>query len=396
MWRLLKNRRVWMAAAVVAGLVAIAMWPRAIAVEVAPVTRGSMAVTVDEEGETRVRDRFVVSAPVSGRVERIELEPGDPVERGKTVVVRLRAEAPPLLDSRTRAEAEAAVESAKSALGRAQAEELRARAAQELAAQDLARERHLDASGLTTRHLLDTRNAASQDAGEAVRAAEFNVATATSEYERARARLMPATLAAGPRVLNVVAPVDGVVLKRLKESERAVPAGEPLIELGDPRRLEIVADLLSTDAVRIKAGMPVRVEQWGGEGVLPARVRRVEPAGFTKISALGVEEQRVNVLIDIDPSANAWQRLGDAYRVEVRVVVWQGDNLIKVPTGALFRVGDRWAAYVIESNRARQVLLELGQRTADEAEVRGGLTAGQTVVMHPSDLLSDGARVTVR
>ena len=396
MWRLLMNRRVWMATAVVVILLAIALWPQAVAVEVGAVTRGPLAVTVDEEGETRVHDRFVVSAPVAGRIERVELEPGDPVVRNKTVIARLRADAPPLLDARTRAEAEAAVESAKGALGRAQAEEQRARAAQDLAARDLKRERNLDMSGLTTRQALDARLAAAQNADEAVRSAAFAVAAASSEYERARARLMPATLDAGSRVLSVLAPVDGVVLKRLKESERVVPAGEPLVELGDPRHLEIVSDLLSTDAVRVKPGMPVRVEQWGGDGTLAARVRRVEPSGFTKVSALGVEEQRVNVLMDFDATADAWKRLGDAFRVEVRIVVWEGTDLTKVPTGALFRVGDRWAAYAVDANRARRVLLELGQRTSEEAEVRSGLTAGQTVVLHPSDMLNDGARVFVR
>lgn len=396
MWRLLINRRFLLGAALVLALLAVALWPQAITVEVGQVSRGPLVVTVDEEGETRVHDRFVVSAPVSGRVLRIDLEPGDAVVRGKTVIARVQADAPPLLDARTRAEAEAAVDTARGAVGRAQAEEQRARASLDLANADLARERKLETSGLTTRQALDARLAAVQTAEEALRGAQFAAAAAAAELSRARARLMPATLAAGGRVLPVLAPVDGVVLRRLRESESVVPAGDPLVEIGDPRHIEIVSDLLSTDAVRVKPGMRVLVEGWGGAETLAATVRRVEPSGFTKVSALGVEEQRVNVLMDFDTAAEAWKRLGDAFRVEVRIVVWEAASAVKVPTSALFRVGDTWAAYVVEAGRARRVLLELGQRTSREAEVLAGLTEGQIVVVHPGDLLVDGSRVVVR
>lgn len=396
MWRLLINRRFLLGAALVLALLAVALWPQAITVEVGRVSRGPLVVTVDEEGETRVHDRFVVSAPVSGRVLRIDLEPGDAVVRGKTVIARVQADAPPLLDARTRAEAEAAVDTARGAVGRAQAEEQRARASLDLANADLARERKLESSGLTTRQALDARLAAVQTAEEALRGAQFAAAAAAAELSRARARLMPATLAAGGRVLPVLAPVDGVVLRRLRESESVVPAGDPLVEIGDPRHIEIVSDLLSTDAVRVKPGMRVLVEGWGGAETLAATVRRVEPSGFTKVSALGVEEQRVNVLLDFDAAAEAWTRLGDAFRVEVRIVVWEAPSVVKVPTSALFRVGDTWAAYVVEAGRARRVLLELGQRTSREAEVLAGLTEGQTVVVHPGDLLVDGSRVVAR
>ena len=396
MWRLLTNRRVLMGAALVLALLTVAMWPETIPVEVGPVSRGPLVVTLDEEGETRVHDRFVVSAPVSGRVLRIDLEPGDTVVRGKTVIARVQADAPPLLDARTRAEAEAAVDTARGALGRAQAEEQRARASLDLANADLARERKLETSGLTTRQALDARLAAVQTAEEALRAAQFAAAATTAELARARARLMPATLEAGGRVLPVLAPVDGVVLRRLRESESVVPAGDPLVEIGDPRHIEIVSDLLSTDAVRVKPGMRVLVEGWGGDQTLAATVRRVEPSGFTKVSALGVEEQRVNVLMDFDAAADAWKHLGDAFRVEVRIVVWEAESVVKVPTSALFRVGDTWAAYVVDAGRARRVLLELGQRTSQEAEVRSGLSESQVVVLHPGDLLVDGSRVVVR
>jgi HlyD family secretion protein len=396
MWGLLRNRRVLFVAAVVLALLAVALWPQAIAVDAETVGRGPLVVTIDEEGETRLHHRFAVSAPVSGRVLRIELEPGDLVERNRTVVARIQADAPPLLDERARAQAEASVGAARNAVGRAQAEEQRARAALDLAASELKREQSLAEAGLTTRQALDARQTAVITADEAMNAARFAVAAATSELERARAQLRPASLEAGGRVLPVLAPVDGVVLRRFRESESVVPAGEPLIEIGDPSHLEIVADLLSTDAVKVKPRMRVLVEQWGGEHPLGAVVERVEPAGFTKVSALGVEEQRVNVIMDLDDDRAAWKAMGDGYRVEVRIQIWEAASVVKVPTSALFRDGEQWAVYVLDGGRARRRAVELGQRTRTEAEVRGGVTEGQRVVVHPPDTLRDEARVTVR
>ena len=234
-------------------------------------------------------------------------------------------------------------------------------------------------------------------AQETVNAAAFAVRAATSELQRAEARLAPSTLEAPGRVVTVTAPVEGVVLKRLRESETFVPAGDPLIEIGDQRQLEIVADLLSTDAVRVKAGARAIVEQWGGETPLEARVRRIEPAGFMKISALGVEEQRVNVVLDfVEPRRPARASLGDGYRVEVRVVIWESPAVVKVPTSALFRHGEQWAVYVMEGGRARRTLLELGHQTGQYAEVVAGLAEGARVILHPGDTLVDGARVRER
>jgi HlyD family secretion protein len=396
MWRLLTNRRVLQVTAVVVVLLAIALWPQAVAVEVGAVARGSLVVTIDEEGETRVHHRFVVSAPVAGRVERIELEPGDAVERDRTVVARIRAEASQLLDARTRVEAGAAVETARGALGRARAEVQRARAALDLATSELKREQELFKAGLTTKQALEMRQNARVTAEESVNAAEYAVAAAASDLERARARLLPTNLETTGRVLPVLAPVDGVVLRRFRESESVVPAGERLVEIGDPSHVEIVADLLSTDAVKVKPGMRVTVEQWGGDQPMGARVERIEPAGFTKVSALGVEEQRVNVIMDFDDDRAAWKAMGDAFRVEVRIALSSAENVLKVPSSALFRVGDQWAAYVVENGRAQRISLELGQRTSLEAEVRSGLTEGQQVVLHPPVTLTDGARVTAR
>jgi len=320
MFRMLANRRVLFVLVCVGGLLAVAVWPETLEVDVATVSRGQLVVTVDEEGRTRVRDRFVVSAPVSGRVLRIELEPGDAVRRGD-IVARLQPETPPLLDVRARAEAQAAVESAEAALGRARADEQRTRAAHAQAERELERSRRLVAGGAMPAQDADVREDDTRLAGEAVKAAVFSVQAAAAEIERARARLARPSPPASTGAVAVRAPADGVVLKRLRESESVVPAGEPLLELGDPRQLDIVADLLSTDVVRVDTGARAMIDQGGENGVLDATVRRIEPAGFTKISALGVEEQRVNVILEpSDPAACA--ALGDAYRVDVRIVVW--------------------------------------------------------------------------
>lgn len=392
MLRLLRNPRLLMTVAVVAGLMAVALWPSPVPVEVVPVGRGPLVVTVDEEGETRVRSRYVVSSPLHGRVLRIELEPGDSVTKG-AVVARLQPESPPLLDARARAEAAAVVEASRAALGRARAEEQRARTALGQAQRELSRARELDQGGLATGQQLDTREAEMRAARDAVEAASFAARAAESDVLRAQARLAPATRATGDGVVTVTAPVDGVVLKRMRESESVVPAGDPLLEIGDPSRLEIVADLLSTDAVRVRAGARVIIDQWGGDQPLDATVRRVEPSGFTKVSALGVEEQRVNVVLDFADPAKAFASLGDAYRVEVRIVTWESSDVLTVPTGALFRQRDDWAVYVVAGDRAQVRRVTLGQRTGQEAEVLEGLDVGELVILHPGDTLTDNVRV---
>ena len=396
MWRLLTNRRVLQGGAIMAVLLVVALWPEAIEVEVGRATRGALVVTIDEEGETRVHHRFVVSAPVAGRLERIELEPGNGVEKDRTVVARITAEAPQLLNAREREEATAAVAAARNTLGRARAEEQRARAALELATSELKREQELFDGGLTTQQSLEARRNILVSAEETLNAAQYGTAAAASELDRARARLLPSRLGPGGKVIEVLSPVDGVVLKRFRESESVVPAGEPLLEIGDPSHVEIVADLLSTDAVKVEPGMRVDVEHWGGDTPLRAWVERVEPSGFTKVSALGVEEQRVNVIIDFEDDRAAWRAMGDGYRVEARIAIWEAEDVVRVPTGALFRVADQWAVFVVQGGRAHRAVLELGERTNEQAEVRKGLRAGQEVVLHPPDTLTDNARVVVR
>jgi len=383
-------------AMIVVALIMVAMRPPVVEVDAGEVTRGPMRITINEEAETRIRHKFVVSAPVTGRVERIDLEPGDQVVAGRTVVARVRAEASPLLDSRSRAETVAARSAAESSRGRARAEEQRARAALDLAQRELARERELDRGGLTTRQAVEVRESEVRTGEEAVRAATFAVAAATAELERLDARLRPDRVDADGRLLNVTSPVSGVVLRRHRESASVVPAGEPLVEVGNLEDLEIVADLLSTDAVQVRAGAVVRLEQWGGAETLTGRVRLVEPSGFRKLSALGVEEQRVNVVMDFDDPVAASARLGDGFRAEVRIVTWEGDEVVQVPTSALFRHGDRWAVYVITGDVVRLTPVEVERRNSQTAQVASGVGPGERVVVHPPDTLTDGVKIRVR
>jgi HlyD family secretion protein len=308
----------------------------------------------------------------------------------------VRSEAAPLLDARARAEAEAAVESARAALGRARAEEQRARATVAQVHRELSRVRELTDSRVTSPQELETKEAELKVAEESVNAAAFAVTAASFDLQRAQTRLIPANTQTRGGVVTVASPADGVVLKRIRESESMVPAGDPLLEVGDPLRLEVVSDLLSTDAIRVKPGSRALVEQWGGDNTLAARVRRVEPAGFTKVSALGVEEQRVNVILDFADPASACAALGDAYRVEVRIVVWEGRDVLKVPTSALFRDGQHWAVYRVVRDRAQRTRVEVGHQTGQEAEIAAGLSADDRVIVHPGDTLKPGARVKSR
>jgi HlyD family secretion protein len=233
-------------------------------------------------------------------------------------------------------------------------------------------------------------------AQEELNASVFAARAADAEIERAQARLAPATRGNQGGVVTVTSPVDGVVLKRVRESESVVPAGDPLLEVGDPTRLEIVVDLLSVDAVRVEPGARVLIEQWGGDHALEARVRRIEPSGFTKISALGVEEQRVNVILEFVDAAGAWKALGDGYRVEARIVTWETNDVVKVPTGALVRSGEKWAVYVIKEGKAEQVPITIGHQNGREAEVTGGIEANTTIILHPGDTIASGVRVQPR
>jgi HlyD family secretion protein len=393
MFRLMRDRRVLLSAAAILVLLAIALWPETVDVDVSSVTRGTLTVTVNEEGRTRVRDRFVVSAPVAGRVLRLDVEPGDAVRRGD-VVARLQPGMSPLIDARTLAEARAAVQSARAAFGRAEAEQRRADAALAHAERESQRTRGLVDAGALPAQELEARQTEARVAREAATAAAFAVRAASADVDQAAARLAAPS---GPRdgaVVTVRAPINGVILRRLHESETMVPAGEPLVEIGDPTQLEVVVDLLSTDAARVRQGAPALLEVWRGEPPLGGRVRRVEPSGFTKVSALGVEEQRVNVILDLDPRFGEDEIvLGDAYRVDVGIVVLEVRDAVLVPASALFRDGNRWAVYEVRDGRARRTFVDIGAQTARDAEIVSGIAAHAQVVVHPGERVVDGVRV---
>jgi HlyD family secretion protein len=365
-------------------------------VDVTAVVRGPLRVTLDHEGRTRVRERYTVTAPVAGRVLRIEMEPGDPVTAGRTVLARVLPGAPALLDARARAGAEAQVQVATANLARARAERDQAREASRYARAEAERMRTLNAGGLATSQQLDAADADARVKARALEAADAAVEAAARDLDVARAVLYEGGSQGPARIVEVRAPVSGVLLRRLHESEAVVAQGEPLVEVADLADLEVVADFLSTDAVRIRAGMPALIDRWGGAAPLNARVARVEPSGFMKVSALGVEEQRVWVVMAFAEAQDARAALGDGYRVEARVIVWEQSSVLKVATSSLFRRGDDWAVFVVDGGVARLRTLAIGQRNDLEAEVTGGLEAGTRVVAYPSDQIEDGARVEPR
>jgi HlyD family secretion protein len=370
-----------------AALAALALLPAAPSVTVGRVERGAMRVTLDEEGEVRAHDRYVVAAPVAGRLLRVELHAGDPVTAG-TVVAHL---APLPLSAREHGEQIARVQAARALRAEAEGNVLRARSNWEQAQRDLRRAEQLAAQGYVAEQMVEERHLAETTARAELTEAEFRARSAAAEVEVAEAGLLGAEGGDGePPVIDLRTPVDGTVLRTHEQSERVLPVGAPILTVGDPSRFEIVVDYLTTDAVQIRPGMPMLLEGWGGPP-LRARVRLVEPGAFTKVSALGVEEQRTNVLGDfVDPPGP----LGDGYRVEARVVVWESPDALKVPASAVFRAGDGWAVFVLEGRRVRRRALRVGPRNAAEVEVLDGVTEGERVIRHPPNALDDGARVS--
>jgi HlyD family secretion protein len=358
--------------------------PAPIQVETAPAARRLLQVTVDEEGETRVRDRYVVAAPVAGRVARITLREGDVVRVG-TVVARVF---PAPLDPRTRDQAAARLGAVEDARRAADAAALQARAAHQQAHRSWERARQLAAQNLIAAEERERAELDETTRARELESAEFRAQGAAHEVDLARA-----ALAADDQPIAIRSPVAGRVLRVPEPSERVVLAGTPLLEVGDPSTLEIVADLLSAEAVKVRPGAPILIEGWGGAGTLRGRLRVVEPSAFTKVSALGVEEQRVNVVGDfVDPPG----ALGDRYRVEIRIVVWQGDSVLTVPSSALFRRGDGWGVFLVEAGRARQRDVVVGHRTPFDAEIVEGVRQGDVVIRHPSDRVADGVKVAPR
>ena len=384
----------WTAGVVLLAAVAWSFMPRPASVETAPVTRGPMTVTIDEEAKTRVRDRYTLSAPVGGYLTRIALRPGAVLHAGDTVALILPSQPAPI-DARARAELQARVAAATDAVRRARLQHDAALLASTQAGRELERHRQLARDSVVSAQELESarlrHEMAQADATSAAAAADV----AVHDLEAARAALLAGDRPAG-RATVVRAPHDGLLLRVFEESERAVTPGTPLVELGAPEALEIVAEMLTTDAVRIAPHAAVLVDRWGGAAPLNGRVRLVEPSSFTKVSALGVEEQRVNVIIDFTDPPDCWKLLGDRFAVEVRVVVWQADAAIKVPVGALFRRGDAWAVYTAAGGRAVERTVRVVARNDREAAVDEGLSQGDLVVIHPSDKISDRTRISVR
>lgn len=377
---------------------AIALWfmlrKPALEVDVAQVSRGPMVVTIDDLGETRVRNLYTVSAPVTGELLRLAFKPGASVSAG-AVVAEIQPIQPAPLDRRSYDEALARVGVARAELAAARARTQQARASERLAAANFHRYETLVAKGFVSRAQFDAARADMESTRAASQSALQSEQAAGQSLQVAEAGLR---VGAGPipggRAISVRAPVSGVVLSLLHESGGPVAASTPLLEIGDPAELEVFSEMLSADAVKVLPGAAVDIEGWGGDQPLKGRVRLVEPLGFRKISALGVEEQRVKVVIDLVDPHSAWQRLGHGYRVGVRIALWSAPEVLQVPIGALFRQGNGWAAFVLgKDGRARLQAVRIGHSNDEAAEVLGGLEPGQSVIVHPGEKVRDGVRV---
>jgi len=382
------------AAIILIGL-AYAFRPEAVLVNVAEVDRGRVEIGITDDGVTRIRDVYQVSAPVTGRITRIEIEPGDEVIAGKTEIVQIRPRPPGLLDARTRTELENALASSRAAENVAAADLQRAEAALDLAKKTLSRTQELAEDGFATKARLDEALASVNERAAAVSMADAALARSTSDVARARAALSQDEGNENPEPVIVTAPTSGRVLQVLRESEVIVTEGTPLVEIGDPKQIEIVADLLSRDAVRITEGDPVRISRWGGEPIM-GTVRLVEPFGFLKVSALGIEEQRVNVIIDVDDPTGPAARLGHGYQLDATVIVWAEDDALRLPLGAVFRHKGDWHVYRVAKGKARRTKVRLGERNDQYAEVLEGLALGDSVILDPGSLVSDKSRVRPR
>ena len=380
----------------IAGAIGWSFWPQPVAVDVATVTRGPFVVSVEDQGRTRVRDAYVVSAPVAGKLLRIGNRAGETVIAGQSVVAQLQPAEPNFLDARARGQAEAAVKAAEAARKAAEASIVEAQADLDHAGPELKRVQSLAARGLIAQMEVEDALRQEQRATAALAAAREALNVKQFELENARMLVADSHTGAPRSVISLKAPVSGNVFRVLQQSEATIAAGTPILEIGDPRALEIVVELLSTDAVKVMAGAAATVTDWGGPKDLAARVRFVEPSGFTKISALGVEEQRVRVILDIAEPPETWQQLGDGFRVNARITVWQTDDAVRVPLAALFRNGSAWQTFVVQNGRAVRTGVTIGQVNGIDAQILDGLRPGARIILHPSDRIEDNTRVAVR
>lgn len=398
MW--IKRTLLVLLAIALVGALVLAFRPQPALVEVSEVTRGPFEQVIEDDGKTRVRERYVVSAPLAGKLQRITLKAGDAVTAGMVLAV-IDPSSPALLDVRTERELTERVGGAEATRLRAAATVERARAALDKSRSDLERTRKLAVKSFVSAAQLEQVELETKISLRELEAARYADQAAAHDVAVARAALLQvrdgaAGKSAGKpsaRRWEVRTPVAGQVLRVAQESESIVAVGAPLLEVGQPADLEVVVDVLSTDAVQIKPGAPVRLLRWGKAEPLEGRVRRVEPAAFTKVSALGVEEQRVNVVIDLTSPAEKWQSLGDAYKVDASIIVASLDNAIKVPVSALFRDGEQWAVFTVANGKAARRIVQLGRRGGLEAVVEKGLQPGEKVIVHPSDTVRDGRRI---
>ncbi len=398
----MKNNVQWRRRIVLALIAVLIAWglfqgfrPQPVEVDLDAARRAPLRVTIEQEGRTRVVDRYIVTAPVNGYARRIKLDVGDAVERGAALVELdpVRAE---VLDARRRAEAEARIAAAAANVSSAEQRANAAASNAGLAQKELERVRALRLAGHVSAAAEDQAASAAERGAAELRSAQFAVATARHELEAARTALKYAASGGGTDPIAVRSPVAGPVLKIARKSEGPVSVGQPLIDIGDPRALEVEVDVLSADAVRIRPGTRVVFDRWGGDGALEGTVRVIEPAGFTKVSALGVEEQRVWVIVAFTSPPARWQRLGDGYRVEAGFILWEANDVLQIPASALFRDGDGWAAFAVEQGKAVKRRVEVGQRTGLSAQVASGIKVGEQVIVHPDDRVRDGVRVAAR
>jgi len=394
------RRKLWITGIILVVVLAIlyGFLPRTQEVDLVRLTRGPLQVTIEEEGRTRLKERFVISAPTAGYMRRLEAKVGDPVKKGEAVAVLepLRSQA---LDPRSRAEAEAVVSAASASLAAAMEKERAATADADYIEKRLERISNLFSRGSVAKDQLDQTDSEAKKARAVQRSAKAAADVARSELERAKTTLQnfaPVRRTGKNNTVEVTSPVSGAVFKIHRESEGVVHVGEPLMDIGNAGNLEVRVEVLSSDAVRIRQGMTVLFKRWGRDDPLAGRVRRVEPAGFTKLSSLGVEEQRVLVIVDITSPPEMWHVLGDGYRLEAHFVVWEGQDILQVPTSALFRSGKEWSVFVEENGKACLRAVEVGQRTGWTAQILAGLKENERVVAYPDDAIRDGVRIQGR
>jgi HlyD family secretion protein len=388
----------WILLGAVIVAIVMSLRPKPVEVETRVIDFGPLTVSVLEEGKTRIRNRYVISPPLPGLLERIALRAGDRIEAGKTVLANIQPQLPSFLDVRSKLEAEARLKGTEAAKLQREAQVERARSALDLAEKALERARKLRSSGAIAARDLDAAENQVTVLGRELRAAEFSLQVGEFERVQAEAALTQAQAPSDQPVkpLTILAPVTGQVLNVFEESARVVTPGMPLMEVGSPQDLEAEIEMLSSDAVGVRPGAEVSIEQWGGDAPLRGRVTVVEPGGFTKVSALGVEEQRVKVRVDfVDPMPEG-KTLGDRYRVEARTVVWKSDSVLLIPTGALFRRGNDWMTFLLKDGKAQPAKLEIGHNNGTAAEVRSGLSKGDVVIVHAPDTLKEGGEARPR